>query len=361
MRRVLFLCLLALGCDDDKPAAEDRGPAPPPVASGTPGACAKGGGEVADKLSQAFFPRKSGEYCIDPNGETRSYGADAKKTIEDVCTEQLDGECEVYKSYGLERVVGLRYIDGQGTPGTISVRLSRFENESGAYGFFTKRVIADADPVETKPKGLEAGARATLGGSNANVWRGKYVLELAYNNEREAPDALRASTAKVLPPLAQAIGDELPGDKKLPDAAARLPEGDRVELGVSYVTGDLLDVGGVGAGAVGYYKTGEKRWRGLSLVRTDDASAEDVMKTLGKLEGAEKVKGVTFQALAFSRRDDEEAPLIQWVVGRSGPWVVGFGDEENVLLADQSVEEAAKLSLSKEEKLKRLGELLKGE
>src|SRR5690349_16306355 len=80
-------------------ATEEQGAAPPPTPSATPGACASGGGTPTDAVSSAFFPRTSSDYCLDPHGEVRSYGQDAKGTIDDVCIQQLNGECEVYKSY----------------------------------------------------------------------------------------------------------------------------------------------------------------------------------------------------------------------------------------------------------------------
>ncbi len=353
----LALCATS-ACKKSEPDSNDRGPAPPPEATGKKGVCAKGGGESGDKLTAKMFPRVSDDYCIDPNGDTRAYGAEAERSLEQVCTEELDGECEVYKAYGLERVVTLRYVDGKGSPGTVSARLSRFKTETGAYGFFTLRVIADADPAQTKPKKLDAGTQAVIGGSNANIWRGKHVLELAYNNEREAPDALRTSTARVLPPMAKAVGEKLPGDPVLPPPAAKLPADDRIEMGVSYVTTDLLDVAGVGPGAIGFHQKGDKRWRVVSIVRGDEAAAKDVMKTLKKLDSAKEVKGVLFDALTLARRVDEDAPLIGWVFGQSGANVIGIGDEEHVLSADQSADEAAKLNLSDEEKLSRLKALV---
>ena len=36
--------------------------------------------------------------------------------MDDVCTSAFDGECEVYKRFGLDRVVVLRYVDGAARP-----------------------------------------------------------------------------------------------------------------------------------------------------------------------------------------------------------------------------------------------------
>ena len=173
---------LALGCSK-KAEKVEQGSAPPPIASSKPGACRSGGGSVSDALSSAYFPKVADSYCIDPNGDARTYGEAAKGTLETVCTELLDGECEVYKNYGLKRVVTLRYVDGAGSPGTVNVITSRFGSAEGAYSFFTKRVIADGDPADGTPKELSAGAEGALGTGIAYVWRGELVAELSYANE----------------------------------------------------------------------------------------------------------------------------------------------------------------------------------
>ena len=185
-RRLLALvCLASLSVSCSKPDAKvEQGSAPPPVVASKPGACASGGGTVSDSLSAAYFPRVAGGYCIDPNGDARSYGEAAKGTLETVCTELLDGECEVYKNYGLKRVVTLRYVDGAGSPGTVNVITSRFASAEGAFAFFTKRVIADGDPADGTPKELPAGAEgfAPTIKSHSMIaispsWAGKAMLE----------------------------------------------------------------------------------------------------------------------------------------------------------------------------------------
>lgn len=305
----------------------ERGSAPPPVASSKPGACASGGGSVSDPVSAAYFPRVAGNYCIDPNGDARTYGEAAKGTLETVCTELLDGECEVYKNYGLKRVVTLRYVDGAGSPGTVNVITSRFANAEGAFAFFTKRVIADGDPVDGTPKELPAGAEGALGTGIAYVWRGELVAELSYANELETPDQIKATSAKVLPELARQIGDHLPGDANPLPAVRLLPRARLVPMGIAYAHRDALGVSGLGSGAVGYYQDGNDRYRVVGLSRADEDSAKDVIGTLKKLPGAKVQKDLGFDAVAFSTREAEGAPQAEWLAGRSGANVIIVGDE----------------------------------
>lgn len=354
----LLLCLVLSGCDK-KPAPEaEKGAAPPPIESSKPGACSGGGGTVKDKVSAPLIPRSAGDYCLDPNGDVRAYGESAPADLGKVCTELFDGDCELYKSFGLERVVTLRYVDGKGSPGAVNMNLSRFATKDGAYAFFTKRVVADADPVEAAPAKLAAGGAGAAGNTIAYVWRGEHVVELSYTNELESPEEAKQSGDKALLPVAKAIGEQLPGDKDPPKAVQALPSESLVTLGVSFTTADALGVSGVGPGAVGFYKSGSKRWRVLSIVRGDEEAAKDVMKTLKKTPGAKALKGQSFDTLLLERRADDTSPKITWAVARKGERVFAVGDEEHVLSGDQPAAEAAKVSLAETEKIEHLKKLV---
>jgi len=351
---LLSFGLLGFACKG-KEAAPEHGAAPPPIASSKPGACASGGGTVKDSVSAAFFPRIAADYCLDPNGDARAFGENAPNALEAVCTELFDGECEVYKSYGLKRVVTLRYIDGKGSPGAVNVNLSRFASAEGAYGFFTKRVVADADPAETIPATLDAGGAAALGTGIAYVWRADMVAELSYTNELEPPDQLKSSAQRVLPPLAKAIGEAMPGDKHPPAAVGVLPSEHRLPLAISYAAKDVLGVAGTGPGALGFYQDGSDRYRVFALVRPDEDSAKDVLKTLRKLDGAKGFKDTGVDAIAFSVRDEESSPLVGWVVGRKGGVVIGVGDE---LFALRGKTEAQAARIPESKKLERVKSIL---
>ena len=318
--------LLSVSCSKKSDKVE-QGSAPPPLASAKPGACASGGGTVSDAVSSAFFPRVAAGYCIDPNGDARTYGEAAKGTLETVCTELLDGECEVYKNYGLKRVVTVRYVDGGGTLGTVNITLSRFGTTEGAYAFFTKRVVADGDPADSALKQIAAGGVGALGTGIAYVWRGELVAELSYANEQETPDQIRATSAKVLPELAREIGSHLPGESSALPAVRLLPQERLVPMGISYQHRDALGVAGLGAGAVGYYQDGAERYRVVGLARADEDSAKDVISTLKKLPGAKTQKDLGFDAVAFSTREAEGAPQAEWLAGRHGASVIIVGDE----------------------------------
>jgi hypothetical protein len=354
---MVLLAVLAGGC---RSSGDGEGAAPPPVPSARPNACAGGGGTVADPVAGGFFESRVGAYCIDPNSDSRTYGENARGSLDDVCTQQFDGECEIYKRYGLRRVVMARYIDGEGSPGTVSVTLSRFDSREGALGFYTKRVVADGDPVRVAPAPLEAGGAGALGTGIAYVWKGEHVAELSYSNEIEPPDAIKQSSLRVLPPIAQRLGERLPGSAELPPDARLLPAEERVPQGLRYETDDVLGVAGVGGGAIGYYASGDRRYRQFALIRPDEDSAKDVVRTLEKLPRAKSTDDRDPRVVTVPLQQDGGAVTVEWLVARSGARVFGVGDEELVLQAEQSTADRERVLLTREQKLGKLRALVAG-
>jgi hypothetical protein len=333
---------------------EPRGaPPPPPAAAAKAGACTSGGGKIADAASAPFFPRVTSGYCLDPNGGDKAFGDGAALPLDEICS-LFDGECEIYKGYGVRRVVQAHYVNGAGTAATIDVNVSRFGTSEGAYAMFTRRVVGDGDPADdSTPKPTPGGGSAALGLGNAYLWRGLYLVELTYNNQDAAEAAMKAAGETLLPPLVREMGDKLPGETALPPAAAALPKENLIPLGIRYITKDLLGETGSGAGAFGYYRAGDKRYRVAVIARGDADQAKDVLSTLGKVRGAAKEKNIADGAVRFMHKEGE-APPAEWVFARSGKLVLGVGDEPRSLKATMSADEHAKVTLSKEEKIDRL-------
>ncbi|HEY2510377.1 MAG TPA: DUF6599 family protein [Polyangiaceae bacterium] len=353
--------LVGAGCNKDKGGEGSAPPPPPPpVESAKPGACAGGGGQDTDAVSAPFFPRTvkvdKGDYCLDPQGEVRAFGEKGKLTLEDVCTSAVDGECEVYKRYGLKRFVSLRYVDGSGAGGSVEVYLSQFTDVGGAYGMFTKRVVADGDPADPMaPKYLAAGGSGAIGTGRAYVWRGDELAELQYINENESPEQLAKSSEAVLTPLAQQMGAKLPGATDKPPAAASLPAAGMVSPNaVTYFPKDALGISNVGAGAVGYYKDGALRYRLLAIPKADAEQAKDVIKTFKAKAAGQPVTGAGDEAVHVVLRAAADAPKVEWLLARKGAQVVGIGDEESLLKPGDTADQQAKVRVPKDTAIAKL-------
>lgn len=340
----------AFGCTESKQDTPPPGPPPPKVGSAPPpGAsaaapgvsahlCKDGGGQNTDAETAPFFARslttpEGASYCLKPDGEVLTYGEKGKLTMDEVCTTAFDGECEVYKRFQLKRVVTLSYVDDAGKGVNVEVVLSRFATPDGAYGMFTKRVVADGDPKgEGVPKPMAAGTAGAIGTGRAYLVRGAYLVELQYNSDNETPQQLTAASAQALPAIAKSLGDKLPGEAVLPASAKALPSEGLVPNGIQYLPKEMAvpGFGNVGPAAFGFYDAAGARTRVLSIVRATEAEAKATFATL-KAKG-KAVEGVGDEAVTLSVGGaDKDAQKVDFVVARKGARIVGVGDEEFAL------------------------------
>jgi hypothetical protein len=350
---------------DDTHSGGAPPPPPPPMTSGSAHAdlCADGGGTDSDSISAPFFPRSpaGAGYCLDPQTEVKTYGDKGKLTMDEVCTTAFDGECEVYKRFGLDRVVALRYVDGTGAPNSVEVNLSRFTSPDGAYAMFTKRVVADGDPAKTTVKALAAGAAGATSSSNAYVWRGQYLAELTFVTEdtKMTPQQMAQANETATGAIAKDIGSKLPGSTDLPASAAALPAAQRIPLGISYHPKDALGLTGVGPLAVGYYADGQKRWRDVSIVRASADDAKDAMRAFKLRPGAIPYKGIGDEAVWVVLQEAPDRAKAEYIVARKGTAVAAVGDEELVLDPSVPSDKQAPLKLTKDEKVAKITAWLK--
>lgn len=347
--------LLFGGCKSDPPR---RSP-PPEVTAAKPGACADSSAAQRDPVARALLPPRSGALCLDPQGGDRAYGEDADRPLERACDELLDGECEVYRSFGAVRVLEARYVDDGGSPATLVVHLSKFATAEGAYAMFTSRVVGDGDPAsDVTPRALSTVFASAIGVNNAYVTRGPYLAEIVFTDEAAGSvEALRAAASPYIERIARDIGDKLPGDPAPPPAVLALPTASRVPLGVRFFTKDVLGIAGVGPGAVGYYREGERRYRVIALLRPDADQAKDLVATFAARPSAAREKAPHEGLVRFVLQAPGDIPS-EWILGRARGVVLGVGDEVRVLSRTMTADERSKLSLSPDEKKKKLSEIL---
>jgi hypothetical protein len=361
IRRLLLTVVLAsmAGCKDE-PKSQGTPPPPPPTVLPSANACAAGGGTVADAPSSAFFPRKVASYCIDAQSDVKSFGDKGKLGINSLCDTALDGGCEEYKKFGVSRTVIVRYVDGGG-PGSVEIMLSQFKSD-GAFTIFTNRLAAEIDPADAmamKPLPAGApGALAAMGTGKAYVWRGAYFLELTYSNDQETPEQMKKSSEVILTALAKDIGGKLPDDPAIPVSAKALPDAERLPNGVLYYPKDVMGVANAGAGAVGYYQRGTRRYRLVAAQRDDAEQAKDAFRTLKARAGAMPVANLADDASFFVVPGPAGTPATEWVLARKGNLVVGIGDESFALKGDLPLDKQPEVRLSKDEKIAKLRSLL---
>lgn len=366
---VLPLALAAAGCNNDSkpqggpppPGASQRGAPPPPADSAKGASCAGGGGEVKDAVSAGYFPRTVGGYCVNPDGTTLAFGQKTSKPISGIC-DIYDGGCKMYEDGKVLRAVRVDYVDGSGGAGMVTVDLMEFPSPDHAVAIFTKVVTNDEDPTrdDMPRKVAVGGAEGALGTGSLRFVKGTHFVDLSYVNTNESGDVkkLRASSDKVLPVIAEALFAKLPDNGKAPPALALLPAEQKIPLGVTYTLDKALGADGTGATAFGFYKDGDKRWRILAISKADPDQAKDVLKSFGKKKGATEEKGIGEGGLRFTHAEKDGDPKAEWIVARKGKVVVGIGDEAFAQKPGAPPAENDKVSLSRDDKQKKLRALL---
>ncbi len=358
LARARPLVLLAVGqmaCGPEAPPRRE----PPPASTVLPGVCANAPHSLVDPVGRAFFPARTANFCLDPQGAERVYGEDAPRPFEKACDELLDGECEVYRAFGAQRVMEVRYVEDSGSPATIAIHLTKFQTAEGAYAMFTQRVVGDGDPAsDATPEPLNTPFSAALGVNNAYVTRGPYLAEIVFTDERAGSvTALRKAARESVVPFAEQIGARLSGDVSALPAVQSLPTNFRLPMGVRYHSRDMLGITGVGPGAVGYYRDGDKRYRVITMVRRDADQAKDLLSIFAAQKGAEREKAPNAGLVRFVIQPAGELPT-EWIVGRTGGAVIGIGDEVRVLRDTMTHVERERIQLSTKEKMSRLKVLL---
>lgn len=324
-------------------------PARPAAAAASPARPAVLDASAARAL--APLPVQLGGFSLDAYAEVRAYGRDAQRPLARACDEVLGPGCE--DVLGLERVTAVRYVDATGGAASLDVIALRFADADAAYASFTQDLLGERDPAELTAQRFDLALDAVLDGGRASAWRGRHVLALDYRDET-APTARREADARArLPASVRLLVAALP-EADLPLAVQKLPKAHRLPLGVRLTPGDALGVRGMGAGAIGYYRDGEKRWRVLAIVRPDAEAAHDVLTTLARSPAAHRLASAPIEAYSFIERRLPAEPAVGWVVGQRQEVVYGVGDEAAALPEFMPAEREAAVKLGLPDKIAKL-------
>lgn len=348
------------GCGGASPASRSDRAEPGPFAAPGNGAavappparCLQGPEpELARGLG--VVPRQLAGFCLDAYARVRVYGKDASEPLERACALVLGPGCDEAE-HGLTRVLALRYRDQRGGPASLELLISAFADAAAAYSSFTGRLIGERDPAELAVRPIEAPGVAVLDGERADAWLGRFVVSVLYGDESVPSGQSSADAAARLPELVRGVLAALPNEPDLPLAVQKLPAAGRLPLGVRLLLGDALGVPGLGGGAIGYYKDGEKRWRVLAVVRPDGESARDVLGTLSQSPAVRPVRNAPIEAFSFTERRLPSEPNVGWVVGQRQEVIYGVGDEATALPELMSAEREVAVKLSLLDKLVKL-------
>lgn len=341
-------------------AKQETGQAPPDVVSVNSAAsatvCATALAEFEHPDLRGILPEKVAEFCVDPNSSPRAYGQNGEGTMDEVCTELFNGECELYKKLGLSRVTTVRFVRNDGAPALVSANVSRFGGSERALAFFSRRVLGDQDPKDVNLRPVSGLPHAALGTGVAYVQSGPLVVELVYVNEAESPSQIRVASERLLPQFLTLLRER---DNPPPKSVAALPAEHRLPFGVFVEPRDGFGVKGLGAVATGYYERDGKRYRLSVSESTDDTGAKEVYAAARRLPGRHLLKEAPFEAFEVRQVDEADGPVVWWLIGKQGNRVVGVSDEPWAKLG-KTPDEQAQVSYDRAGKFELMRHVFRG-
>lgn len=258
---------------------------------------------------------------MDPRIDVRSYGVGAKAPLDSVCTELFNGECELYKTYGLQGVTTLEYVPTVGIDHAVSVVVSEFRTGQGAFGFLTRRILAGGPPEGLTVQPLEVSGQGAIGSGVAYVRRGRHVVELTYVSPTDTPDEVGTKSRQLLPPLARDISLVIGGDEEVPTVARRASLPGLVELGLELPPDGLFGLMGTGPYAVAHFAEPEPH-RLISIESADEPSARDTLRLLMTSGASRKIKGSDVVTLRLAQEDRTPET---WYLLRQGRLILAVG------------------------------------
>lgn len=292
--------------------------------------------------SEPGVPLDSGPFCLDADTDARSYGARARAPLDGVCTELFNGECELYRRFGLHRVDSFAYVARDDVARRISVVRSDFDSVLGAYGFFQRRVVGDDHPLRATSVPIDVGAGAALGAGVLYARDGASVFELVFTSEDDPPEVIERESKGPLVALARALVAASPVPVPTPRLVEVLTEcphvarsggpGDGcagrsrpVPFGVRVEEGLLL----------GRVRTARfldlvlesphrGTFRGLVVEQRDPKAARDLLTEVVRQPLGEKWDSTKTKTIRVTREDAEPE---DWVLGVEGRFLVGVGPD----------------------------------
>ncbi|MDX2056147.1 MAG: DUF6599 family protein [Polyangiaceae bacterium] len=333
--------LIAIACDSESALKVlGRHSAPPQVLE-----CESSPGEIR----KTRLPAKLGSLCLASTAPIRSFGT-GSTPLYSFCRGLLGTDCAEFTPFHLLQAEAGVYRSKHGDAAIDAVVLA-FETPALAFGYFSRSVLASEDPRKTPYVALLGDGAAAQSNIDARAVTGNQVVILRLSDSEQPTERVVERARVLLPEAVRGLTRALGGASELPLEVRLLPSAGLLPLGMAYEPENVLDVGGLGPGAVGYYARGVKRWRLAAVDGVEEAAALDVVSTLRKFHGATVLKQAPFDALTFTTpRTEAQAPST-WFLTRRAQRVYAIGDDDFV--GSRAQAEIAQLTES--EKLQELG------
>jgi hypothetical protein len=319
--------------------------APPPSRPLTPAhASEAGAGGLAPPAEVLAAPAEDGEFRdagrVLPRGSVgalRQSGRVLRSNAQNLF-QQIDGDAVSYQNYGVREYAKTDYRK-PGTRLVATVSIYEFESALGAFGRYTMHLSASRDPATLAEQAVSIGAAGFQGRTQLVLVKGAFLVQIDLADESEDIDesALFASAREILPALARATVERIPGETTLPTSP--LVPDNLVWGGATWVSQAVFNLENSGPGWVGWYRSAEqKRYRVAAFDRENPDAARTLTNRF-RLRSATPLAGTTAED-AFAVTHPSQGEL---VVVRRGRFVA-VAAESGIEGSPPSLDRAAKLA-----------------
>lgn len=171
--------------------------------------------------------------------------------------EYINGEAELYNDYGFVEMITAYYTQSDGGDAAIAVDIYDMGTPLSAFGIYSsyRRPGLEFDTI---------GNEAIVSGANIRFYKNQYFIQV--NGNSMEPDI--AAAAKN---MAESVAEHIPGGDQ-PEELSMLPQQNRVEHSLTYMTTGFLGQSAFGKSLEAEYKINDESCKGF-LVLFDSKNA----------------------------------------------------------------------------------------
>lgn len=161
--------------------------------------------------------------------------------------EYINGEAELYNDYGFAEMITAYYTQSDGGDAAIAVDIYDMGTPLSAFGIYSsyRRPGLDFDAV---------GNEAIVSGANIRFYKNQYFIQV--NGNSMEPEIAAAARN-----MAESVADKIP-DAEQPQELAMLPQQNRVEHSLTYITKGFLGQSAFGKSLEAEYKISGESCKG---------------------------------------------------------------------------------------------------
>lgn len=177
--------------------------------------------------------------------------------------EYINGEAELYNDYGFTEMITAYYTQSDGGDAAIAVDIYDMGTPLSAFGIYSsyRRPGLEFD---------EIGKEAIVSGANIRFYKNQYFIQV--NGNSVEPEIAAAAKR-----MAESVADNMP-DAEQPEELTMLPQQNRVEHSLTYITTGFLGQSAFGKSLEAEYKISGEPCKGFVVMFDSKNAAKKALQ-----------------------------------------------------------------------------------